>query len=405
MARLNAALLVLVLQVGSATGVKLASRAKDFPLLTNLLFDMCGVSTTFDLSPSSPCQYSVFGLSVAWSECGDAHESDMTGFRACLGSCSTPDICARACSEHPAGMAKQQCDAECDVLSSCLREALLKSTGQVSAETQARTCFTGAGGKASTRAGASSFLAARAKRNSTRASDEFKPAADYAILFPKSCELLGEDRSSWRQKLPVPPAPVGHGSAPLEKTTPAPPPLKFADAFKATLGELDIATTPLPAAWHDARHGAFNGQAAKGPPVPPALDTGEDWMKNAQDDVPECAKTMSVMGLEFTEQGSRMGKFELVEDAPPGVHSAGRPVYRSSKGQYLYYWDTLKVWRIGDDYMTPEAGVTSTAGLATECPDLAQGWSAWIGGQWTKKHPINVVAANDVPPPPANKGI
>lgn len=38
-------------------------------------------------------------------------------------------------------------------------------------------------------------------------------------------------------------------------------------APEATLGELDIATTPLPAAWHDARHGAFNGQAQPATPA------------------------------------------------------------------------------------------------------------------------------------------
>lgn len=126
--------------------IAVATATRDFPELISVMFDICG-EQKFDLTPSSPCQFRLFGLALAWQECGDAYQANMEGFRSCLDSCVSPSICPEVC----AGIARsatqqqqqQQCRSECSMVTGCTDQALAKATGQVSAASDVRQCFMG----------------------------------------------------------------------------------------------------------------------------------------------------------------------------------------------------------------------------------------------------------------------
>lgn len=118
-----------------------AGAARDFPDLVNVMYDICGAQK-FDLTPESPCQFRLFGLSLAWQECGEAYDADMEGFRTCLHGCVSPRECDEVCEAKPAN-ATQQCLAECGLVASCLQQSLAQATGQVSGESILRDCFAG----------------------------------------------------------------------------------------------------------------------------------------------------------------------------------------------------------------------------------------------------------------------
>ena len=82
----------------------------------------------------------------------------------------------------------------------------------------------------------------------------------------------------------------------------------------------------------------------------------------------------------------RMGTYQMV----PGLTKQGRPVYRSSNGQYLYYWPAAEAWRIGPDHNRVAAGVISKHGEATQCPTEPTAWGAATMGS-VMERPIKVV--------------
>jgi len=117
----------------------LARAAQDFPYLANVMYDICGTGS-YDLTPASPCHFRLFGLALAWQECGEGHTTDFPAFQACLGGCVSKTLCTDICGSST-NATSRQCREECQVLTGCVRQALSTSTGQVSAESAARTCF------------------------------------------------------------------------------------------------------------------------------------------------------------------------------------------------------------------------------------------------------------------------
>lgn len=125
--------------------IAVTAGTRDFPELVNVMFDICG-QQKFDLTPAYPCQFRIFGLSLAWQECANAYQADMEGFRSCVDGCVSPGMCGDACT----GLAKnatqheqQQCHAECSMVTACVDQALTQATGQVSAASDVRKCFQG----------------------------------------------------------------------------------------------------------------------------------------------------------------------------------------------------------------------------------------------------------------------
>ena len=98
-----------------------------------------------------------------------------------------------------------------------------------------------------------------------------------------------------------------------------------------------------------------------------------------------CCNAVRVSGAADV-QPMRMGTYQMV----PGLTKQGRPVYRSSNGQYLYYWPAFEAWRIGPDHNRVAAGVISKHGEATQCPAEPTVWGAATMGSFMER-PIKVV--------------
>eukprot|EP00494_Astrolonche_serrata_P027592 UN27855 len=61
------------------------------------------------------------------------------------------------------------------------------------------------------------------------------------------------------------------------------------------------------------------------------------------------------------------------------------PVYKNQNNEYLYYWSDHKDWRIGPDYTSPAAGVTSSGGNDPICPVNIDLWYyTTVSGGWTQ---------------------
>ena len=97
-----------------------------------------------------------------------------------------------------------------------------------------------------------------------------------------------------------------------------------------------------------------------------------------------CCNAVRVSGAADV-QPMRMGTYQMV----PGLTKQGRPVYRSSNGQYLYYWPAFEAWRIGPDHNSASAGVMSIDREATQCPTEPKGWVAVRSGEPVSR-PITV---------------
>ena len=57
------------------------------------------------------------------------------------------------------------------------------------------------------------------------------------------------------------------------------------------------------------------------------------------------------------------------------------PVYDNSDGQYLYYWNALGEWRIGNDYQVANAVVADKHHIK-DCPNYSWSWTFFHGGSW-----------------------
>ena len=75
-----------------------------------------------------------------------------------------------------------------------------------------------------------------------------------------------------------------------------------------------------------------------------------------------------------------MGVFQM----QPALTAGGKPVYKNSEGQYVYYWPAHLDWRIGSDVTDATAGVRSTSNTDTLCPQDSSGWEEWVDESWVK---------------------
>ena len=87
------------------------------------------------------------------------------------------------------------------------------------------------------------------------------------------------------------------------------------------------------------------------------------------------------------DQPTRMGVFEM----QPALYAGGKPVYKNSNGEFLYYWPAAVDWLIGLDVTKDDAGVMSTSKTDTLCPQDSSGWQEWDGKSWVKSS-ITVLA-------------
>lgn len=141
-----------------AAALALVRAAEDFPMLLNVVFDLCGAER-FNLAPSSPCPFTIFGFSVAWSECSSSYGTAWPQFSTCLAGCVNRKSCDRVCGE--VNVTSEHCHAECNKATDCVQLAMREATGQVSAESFVRQCFSTNPGTA---VGTSLLSAAAARR-------------------------------------------------------------------------------------------------------------------------------------------------------------------------------------------------------------------------------------------------
>ncbi|CAK0841345.1 unnamed protein product [Prorocentrum cordatum] len=115
-----------------------------------------------------------------------------------------------------------------------------------------------------------------------------------------------------------------------------------------------------------------------------------------------CPEYVRVAGVP-TAQSKRNGMFKQIgvikEEGV--IMNGGRPVFRSTNKQFLFYFARRKSWRIGNQ---PEAGqdgfgdgVISQDGEGAVCPTNAFGWHYFDGG-WVPSSAITVEAAINVAP-------
>ena len=108
--------------------------------------------------------------------------------------------------------------------------------------------------------------------------------------------------------------------------------------------------------------------------------------------VADCSQTVVVSGSAGA-QTTRMGMFEM----QPALTAGGKPVYKNSEGQYLYYWPAYLDWLISGDFTKDSAGVTSTSDTDTFCPYDSSGWQEYDGESFVDGSII--VLAGTCPPP------
>lgn len=72
-----------------------------------------------------------------------------------------------------------------------------------------------------------------------------------------------------------------------------------------------------------------------------------------------------------------LGVFGRIETQLSG-HQSGRPLFRSDKGNYLYYWNETRDWHVGSNYsrINHADKLVSLKWQNAMCPDRASRWSA-----------------------------
>ena len=131
------------------------------------------------------------------------------------------------------------------------------------------------------------------------------------------------------------------------------------------------------------------------PPVPPLAPPA----------TPPCECNYIAITTNATRysQQSRLGVFVIVDS----LLSFGRPVYRSSGMQYLYFWAPLNMWRVGSSYMRAAAGIKAYS--TAYCPDDVPvgSWNTWQtrattddGSLWEADTALSV-GCTSAPPPVA----
>ena len=95
---------------------------------------------------------------------------------------------------------------------------------------------------------------------------------------------------------------------------------------------------------------------------------------------PGCTTQTVVVAGTAGKQATRMGVFQM----QPALTAGGKPVYKNSNGQFLYYWPAYVNWRIGSDVTTDVAGIRSTSSTDTLCPQDSSGWQEWDGESWVE---------------------
>ena len=98
-----------------------------------------------------------------------------------------------------------------------------------------------------------------------------------------------------------------------------------------------------------------------------------------------CCNVVIVLGAEDA-QPNAMGTYQMV----PGLTKQGRPVYRSSRGGYLYYYPSISSWVIGDDHTSSIVGAVSLGAQPTQCPTEPTAWRVVWRGRLVQR-PLKVV--------------
>lgn len=98
-----------------------------------------------------------------------------------------------------------------------------------------------------------------------------------------------------------------------------------------------------------------------------------------------CADIIMVVGGE-SHQRSSMGSY-VKTDTLGGIQHGGRPIYKNSKGSYLYFWSATGNWLVSADYKLDGACLVSSIEEHTWCPSRATGWKLYHDGElhWDSK--------------------
>ena len=96
-----------------------------------------------------------------------------------------------------------------------------------------------------------------------------------------------------------------------------------------------------------------------------------------------CCDTIAVTltgAAALSKQSGRVGTYTVLA----GRTQDGRAVYQQQQGgsDYLYYWSASSDWKVGSDYTTRSAGLTSRSDRASHCPEDAGTWKYYGASGW-----------------------
>jgi len=96
---------------------------------------------------------------------------------------------------------------------------------------------------------------------------------------------------------------------------------------------------------------------------------------------------LSGAGAQAGIQASRVGSYTKTN-----LSRDGRPIYQQGNGcNYLYYWSEFGLWKVGLDYNSDDAGITSQRNFQWPCPSNVTSWSQWTGSSWVEDDSITCV--------------
>lgn len=271
---------VFLVVVALIANFRTGGAVQDFPLLTNMLLDVCGVAQ-FEFTPTYPCQYHLLSLSYIWSECSEGYADNIDGFRSCVIGCVEPDMCQLACKgfSNADAATGEFCTIECSKVLQCTQDAALRSAGPVSAETLVRKCFHGRG-KVNA---ALVMITDSARRFREQVQNQVPHELDK--LLRKGCNLRTDESQNgggtpWAPLLRIPNEPPGLRAKPLLSGQRQKIPMRFEKNVQELVKSRHNAAQTLPKNWNEDIRDIFlkpRGTPPPGPAVPLALSSEHWW--------------------------------------------------------------------------------------------------------------------------------
>eukprot|EP00405_Crypthecodinium_cohnii_P012197 CAMPEP_0206437662 /NCGR_PEP_ID=MMETSP0324_2-20121206/11171_1 /ASSEMBLY_ACC=CAM_ASM_000836 /TAXON_ID=2866 /ORGANISM="Crypthecodinium cohnii, Strain Seligo" /LENGTH=937 /DNA_ID=CAMNT_0053904979 /DNA_START=76 /DNA_END=2889 /DNA_ORIENTATION=- len=111
----------------------------------------------------------------------------------------------------------------------------------------------------------------------------------------------------------------------------------------------------------------------------------------------DCPPLMYISGSKLSGLQSKFGIYSF-RGIYGGIENSGRPIYEHKNGDYLYYWAPTRNWRVGPNYTSAVANISSAENEYDFCPHKMVGWNGWVDGLWSEDHYFYASDAEEVCP-------